>query len=82
MGSPVARDRISGYALSLVQPRHETDSSGACLFIRPYRTHHRFVLGVLLLKEHLNGTGVIGYSLVLIGLVLFSVWAAVADRMQ
>ena len=40
------------------------------------------LLGVLLLKEHLNGTGVIGYSLVLIGLVLFSVWAAVADRMQ
>lgn len=38
------------------------------------------LLGMILLKERLNGTGMIGYGLVLAGLVLFSVWAAMAAK--
>jgi drug/metabolite transporter, DME family len=34
------------------------------------------LLGIILLKERLNSTGMIGYGLVLGGLVLFSVWEA------
>ncbi|GEM_PF-545117 len=40
------------------------------------------LLGMLMLKERLNLTGMIGYGLVLAGLVLFSVWAAVTAKAQ
>lgn len=40
------------------------------------------LLGILLLKERLNSTAMVGYALVLAGLVLFSVWEGMAVKAQ